>query len=161
LILVAPGPLQAWYREANTYPHLALHGVPADPDSLLPAQLQANAAMFGLLLKEEIRQKAVARLKTTAGRVLTDCTGILEAARQGNVETLFISLEDHLWGKCGQNTAHCRLHESRHYGDEDLLNRMAVSAYLSGAQVLAVEPKQMPFAGEQAAALLRDQRAVM
>jgi hypothetical protein len=75
-------------------------------------------------------------------------------ARQGAVETLFVALNQEVWGKPKVRTSDVEIHETRQPGDRDLLDFAATETFLHGGEVYAVGQQHMPVSSP-AAAMLR------
>jgi Bacterial archaeo-eukaryotic release factor family 3 len=145
--------LLAIYRQANTYPHLLGEGVKGNPDELRAEELHARAWPLVEPHFRQTREEAVARYHQLAGteRVSEDVKAILPAASQGRVETLFVATGIQQWGSVAPETHAVHPHDAAEPGDEDLLDRAAVAALLSGGTVYAVEPDRVPGGGRAAA----------
>lgn len=156
LVLAASEPLDFLYRVANTYRNLVSRGLAGNPDHLSPKELLQQALRIDDLLMDESRQQAIRRYRELvgAGRTADNHQQVLDALEKGQVDTLFISQHDHLWGVFNSETREWEIHEARELGDEDLLDRAAVSAHLAGGKVYAIERESLP-GGTPIAATLR------
>ncbi len=77
-------------------------------------------------------------------RASMDVKTIVAAAARGQVELLFISVDDACWGRFSPAAGGARVHVMQHPGDEDLLRVAARLASQSGATVYAVARELMP-----------------
>lgn len=144
------------YREANMYPHLLDQVVPGNPDRLSAGTLhrQAMAIIEPYFLRG--REEAAARYRDYAGTRLASCTAreIVPAAYLGRVESLFIAIDQELWGTFHPTTNMVHLHCKARYQDDDLLDVAATQTLLHGGSVYAVEQANIP-GGELLTAVFR------
>jgi hypothetical protein len=158
LVLASVEPLSSIYREANTYPRLNPQSVTsASQDYASMQDLHLAALKISKLFYDEApRRQAAARYRELAGsgKSVHDIKQILAAAHQGQIDTLFISIGDHLWGQYNATTSDYRADGQRQPGDDDLLDQAAVEAWLSYGKVFAVQREEIPDQ-EVAAAILR------
>jgi hypothetical protein len=156
LVLAAAEPLEFLYRVANTYRNLLDQGLTGNPDHLSPKELLQQALKIEDLLLDQNRQQALKRYREMAGagRTASNHKQVLAAVEEGQVDTLFISLRDHLWGVYNPDKNEWEVHEARQRGDEDLLDRAAVNTVLTGGKVFALEREALPN-GRPLAATLR------
>jgi hypothetical protein len=78
--------------------------------------------------------------------------GVL-AAVDGRVETLFVALETHRWGRLDPIAREIAIDPELDDENEDLLDRAAVETFLHGGTVYAVDEHRVPGAGVLAALL--------
>jgi hypothetical protein len=81
----------------------------------------------------------------------TELEDIIPAAVYGRVDTLFVPIGAHLWGRYDEESQTVTLHESYENGDDDLLDFAAVHTYLNSGAVHALRPENMPVGGSLAA----------
>lgn len=79
---------------------------------------------------------------------------IIPACVFSRVDTLFVPIGEHRWGRFDPVENTVELHDSQASGDADLLNYAAVHAHLNGATVHALRPENMP-GGRSIAATFR------
>jgi hypothetical protein len=60
------------------------------------------------------------------------------------VETLFVSLDDQVWGAYGREAGITESHEEQQPTDQDLLNLAALATLENGGRVHAVPRGEMP-----------------
>lgn len=84
---------------------------------------------------------------------------VIPGCAYSRVDTLFVPVGEHRWGRFDSDTNTVQVHETQQPGDGDLLNYAAVSAYLNGATVHALTPEKMP-GGRSIAATFRYQADV-
>lgn len=84
---------------------------------------------------------------------------IIPACAYGRVDTLFVPVSEHRWGRFDPDTNTVEVHETRQPDDGDLLDYAAVRAYLNGSTVHVLQPGDMP-GGRSIAATFRYQADV-
>jgi hypothetical protein len=147
------------YRETNGYPFLIDDAIVAgNPESLSPDTLheKAWAIVEPVFLEEE--QEELDRFEQLyyqeEDMASDDLHRIIPGCAYGQVDTLFVPVGEHRWGRFDPDSNTVEVHESQKAGDGDLLNYAAVSAYLNGATVHALTPEKMP-GGRSLAATFR------
>jgi hypothetical protein len=133
------------YREANTYPHLLEEGIEGNPDRLSGQELHDRAwALVGPRFDRKQKQAADQyRQLAGTGRTASELEQVVTAAHRGEVETLFVALGRHRWGRFDAEAGRVEEHEPPQPGDEDLLNCAAVHAQRHGGT--AGDDPQGPF----------------
>jgi hypothetical protein len=146
LVLAAVDYLLPIYREANTYPHLLEEGIEGNPDRLSGQKLHDRARALVGPQFDRGQREAAARYRQLAGtgRTASELERVVEAAHRGEVETLFVALGRHRWGRFDPATGRVEEHERPGPGDEDLLNLAAIHTLRHGRTVYAVGPEQVP-----------------
>jgi hypothetical protein len=157
LILTGPDYLISAYREANTYSNLIDDSISGNPDSYARGELHriAREAMEPYLMRW--RDEALGRFRggMADGRVCTDVAPLLQAATEGRVELLLISLKGELTARHDMESGRVDLHTEYEDGDIDVLDEAVARTILAGGTVYAVEEDEMPVR-LPLAALLRD-----
>jgi hypothetical protein len=82
------------------------------------------------------------------GTASTDPLEVIEAARYGRVDTLFVASDAQLWGRFDEGSQSPELHEIRKRADVDMLDVAAVDAWRTGAVVHVVPAAAVPGGGE-------------
>ena len=146
LLLAAAEPLPGLYRRANTYPYLSEEVIAGNPDESDVRGLQAEAAK---LLAAEFDRRladAAARYRQAAGKGQgsTDLGDVLRAAHIDRIDTAFVALDEHRWGRFDVDEGRMEVHPSQQPGDEDLLDLAAARAALGGGTVHVVPRERMP-----------------
>lgn len=156
LVLAGVDYLFPIYREANTYPYLLGEGISGNPERLSAAELHDRAVEVLQPYFARSREEAVARYRELAGteRVSEDIEAIVPAAVYGRVETLFVAVGSHQWGRYNPSADEVILDSELQPGDEDLLDLASVHTILNRGTVYAVEAGQVP-GGLSVAAVLR------
>jgi len=74
-----------------------------------------------------------------------------EPAEAARIETLFIPVNDVVWGKFDAASGKARIHDARRTGDEDLFDRAVVETIRTGGRVLCLPKEGVPDGGPTAA----------
>lgn len=148
--------LFAAYREVNTYPALMDDCIPGNPESLRPDALHARGMSVAARAFGKAVESALERYRRLAGtdRSSSQIGPVLRAAHEGRVDTLLVAVGIQRWGAYGPSDGSLLLRDEPEPGDEDLLDRAAVSTLASGGSVYAVRPEEMPL-GAPLAAIFR------
>jgi len=158
LVLAADETLQKAYRKANRYDGLLDSGLRGNPERLEAPTLheQAWPRVRGIF-EAPIRQARERFQEAAAGpRAVHEADQALESSLDGQIDTLFVAYDAHVWGRFDPASRMIERHESPAPDDEELLDRAAVQTYLHGGTVYAVSREAMPeSAGTSIAAILR------
>ncbi len=158
LVLAGVDYLLPIYREANTYPHLVEEGITGSPDGLSDKELHQRAWAVVEPYFARTQAQAVARYEELAGRdeggASNDVVGVVRAAHEGRVATLFVARDVQLWGVYRAHSHKVHVHPSRQPGDQDLLDVAAVQTFLNGGTVYVVDRDAVP-GGDVLAAIYR------
>ena len=84
-------------------------------------------------------------------RASNDLTKILNAAYTGRVASLFVPLGIQRGSKFGHESGNVEIKEQAGPDVEDLLDQSAVQTFLTGGEVFAVDPADVPGDGTLAA----------
>lgn len=159
LVLAGVAEYLPLYAEVSDYPHLVDHDiVSGNPEPLGIEELHAAAweivePVFRSAQSES--QDQFEQLYYQDGDLASDdFHEIIPASVYSRVDTLFVPIGQHRWGRFDPQNNEVELHETMEPGDEDLLNHAAVHAYLNGATVHALKPENMP-GGRSVAATFR------
>lgn len=146
LVLAAVEPSASVYRQANHYRFLHGEYVQGNPDETKQRDLHEQVwSMMEPTLRQRLDAER-ARYAEAAGSGLAsaDLREVLIAARNGQIQTLFVREGGPIWGRFDRNAGEVAVHEERQKGDDDLLNVAARDALVSGAVVLPVSAADMP-----------------
>ncbi len=107
LVLVGLDRLVAVFREVNTSPDLMDEAVLQDPGQLSTAELHAKAWP---LVEQRLREQRSAVMERLGelrgtGRASSDPGAIAEAASQGRVDTLFLTVDPWCWNRVSEGSA--------------------------------------------------------
>lgn len=156
LILAGVDFLLPIYREVNSHPSLLDEAVVGSPENTREAVIAGEALRIASAQLARQREAAAERIDDLWGseRTTADLEKLVPAAYHGRVETLFVALDEAVWGVYDAGSDTLQRHVKRHPDDEDLLDAAAFEALFSGAEVYAVPAEQIPH-GTEAVALLR------
>jgi hypothetical protein len=156
LVLAGPDYERAIFRAITRYPALVEEGIPGSPDRVRAETLHARAWPLVEPIFQRDRQEAAVRYRQLegTGRTSADLAETVRAAHRGQVDVLFLWVDDERWGTFDPATGRVTTSEVRGPGDEDLLELAAAGTYLNGGTVYAVPSHGMPD-GAASAAILR------
>jgi hypothetical protein len=149
--------LVSTYRQANTYQHLVEDSISGNPYSYSRDDLHRAASTAMELHLMRWRGEALARFSrgSEEGRVSTDVAPLLQAAGEGRIEMLLVSLGAELFARHDLESGRVDLHTQYQDGDMDVLDEAVVRTVLSGGEVYGIEEDEMPM-NLPLVALLRD-----
>jgi hypothetical protein len=149
MVLAAVEHLSPIYRKANTYPQLVDEVLPGSPEGLSPHELHARAWPIVEPLFLRAQREAVAGYDRLAGTGQTsqDPQDIVRAAKDGRIETLFIS--HHPAGPSG--AAGDVPISDGDGGLRDVLELATVTALSKGGTVYVFPAGEVPGGGNAAA----------
>ena len=155
LVLAGVDYLLPLYREITEYPHVVSGGVVGSPEHVSVGQLHAEAWKLVALQFSRQKSEAKARYLSVADtpQGSSDVKRVIRAAHQGRVDSLFVSLGEHLWGQWDPETDAIHVADKSRAGDIDLLDAAAAQAWMHGGTVFAVPPGEVPGGGKLAAVL--------
>jgi hypothetical protein len=156
LVLAGPDYERAIFRAITRYPALVEEGIPGSPDRVRGEALHARAWPLVEPIFQRGRTEAAARYRQLegTGRTSADLAETVRAAHRGQVDVLFVWMDEERWGTFDRTTGGVMTSEVRGPGDEDLLELAAVGTFLNRGTVYAVPSHGMPD-GMAVAAILR------
>ncbi|MFW5837321.1 MAG: hypothetical protein ACOCVM_04890 [Desulfovibrionaceae bacterium] len=155
LILAGQKHLLPLYRKINSYPHLLKEAVTVNPEQMDSDELRKEALRLVEPYFERETQAALDNFHRLHGTGLT-AKGLeetLKAAHHGRVETLFITLSNHVWGIFRED-GEVEVHEEQRPDNEDLVNLAAIKTLGAGGSVYGLKQSETP-TSEHLAAILR------
>lgn len=152
LVLAGVEYLLPLYRRATSCPHVLDEAIAGNPDNVQDRELHARA---WAIVEQRVLAGRAAELEryrelAPKGRASSDLDEIAAALRQARVEVLFIAEDAVVWGRDGEDGSWI-VHEAPQPGDEDLLDRAAVEAVRTGADVYSLPHDELPVPSAQAA----------
>ena len=164
LVLAGVSEYLPLYQGVNSYSNLVEDDIVAgNPEHLDMKELHNEAWDIVESVLQDRQREEMDRFRETyhqnGGLASSDFHEILPACAYGRVETLFVPVGQYRWGRFDPETNTVEVHDSQQPGDGDLLNYAAVSAYMNGARVHALQPANMP-GGRSVAATFRYQADV-
>jgi len=145
LVIAGVDFLHALYHEVNTHKGLLKKGVTGNPDSYSIGELHAKSWALVSEVFDKEQDEAVKQLDHLNGssKVLTDMDHVLPAAVEGRLETLFISVDEHIWGRYDVTNAGMRL-ELDGETSEDLIDLAAVKTLFQSGKVYGMNRNEVP-----------------
>jgi hypothetical protein len=156
LVLAGPDYELAIFRAITRYPGLVEEGIPGSPDRVRAETLHARAWPLVAPIFQQARHEAAARYRQLegTGKTSADLAETVRAAHRGQVDVLFVWVDEEKWGTFDHATGRVTTRDVRRPGDEDLLELAAVGTFLNRGTVYAVPSHGMPD-GAASAAILR------
>ncbi len=157
MLLAGPNDLVSLYRQVNTYPYLVQDATSGNPGSYPRDRIYrlARKTMEAHLLR--LKEEVLGRFKkgADAGKICTDIAPLLQAATEGRVEFLLLSLKGELTARHDMESGRVDLHADHQEGDLDLVDEAVARTILTGGRIVVVESDDMP-SGLPLAAFLRE-----
>ena len=134
------------YRQANTYPYLLHQGVPGNPDKLSSDVLHEEAWAVVKPYFQKVQERTAAQYRDNVGtaRTSNDIREIMPAAYYGQIGSLFVAIDQELWGNFDPTSNTIHVHKEARFRDDDLLDEAATQTILHGGSVYAVEQAKVP-----------------
>lgn len=137
--------LHPLYHEVNTHPGLLKRGVHGHSDSFSAEELHSRS--WDIVQEVFSREQEKARKAFTelngSSRVVHRIEDVVPAAAQGKLETLFMAVDDAVWGRYNEGSSEIRV---EHDGEtaEDLLDLAGLRTLLKGGKVFGVKREEVP-----------------
>ncbi len=135
------------YQQANSYSHLVEKSfVPGNIDEADEQKLLQNAweVIEPYFRNDYEKSKERYQEMKSTEKVSDEVRNIVPAAAFKRVDTLFVALNQHVWGKYDPAEDRVDLHAEQHLHDDDLLDFSASHTIRNGGTVYAVEQEQLP-----------------
>lgn len=155
VVLAAVEYLIPLYLEVTDYPHILEEGVTGSPEEMSPSELHDRA--WGIVAPrfQQERREAERRFRQLYGQgsalASRDVAEVVRAAYAQRVDTLFVPVGLHRWGRFDASSLAVERHEEEQVGDDDLLDLAAVHTYVNSGTVYALDAAEVPGGGEVAA----------
>jgi hypothetical protein len=146
LVVAAVEYLIPIFRQACTYAHVVVQGIPGNPEHVGDRDL----AERGWPLVEPIirvdRRMAMATYRQLegTGRTARGLDAVVPAAAAGGVGVLFVAIDRDVWGRYDPASAQVTVHPTLQPGDDELTNLAAIGALRHGRPVYALPAAEMP-----------------
>lgn len=146
--------MRALFKETTSHPAVMAQGISGNPELLSKEQLHSQAWTIVEPYFDKAQEEALAKYRQLIGsvRVSDDIEGILNAAYAGRIETLFVSKDQHVWGRYDAQAKLLYLHKTQEPGDEDVLDLAALRTLVHNGAVYALKSDKMPTKAAGAAA---------
>jgi hypothetical protein len=145
------------YREACTYDNILEDSLPGNPDKENLKELHQRACQIATPIFEESQKKVFEKFEQLNGQQSTlatsDLKAAVRAAKFGQVETMFVPLDEQKWGRYDTGSNKVILESEPGPESEDLLDLAAAETILNSGQVFAVPREELPGDGDLAAIL--------
>lgn len=150
------------YRQINSYQNLVEDSIQGNPFSYSRDDLHRTACTVMESHLMRWREDATMRFRrgTEEGKVCTDVAPLLQAAGEGGIEMLLVSLSGELFARHDLESGRVDLHTQYQDGDVDILDEAVVLTVLTGGEVFGMEADEMPV-NFPLAALLKDDRSTV
>lgn len=144
------------YRRISELPAIQGEALVGAPDELGITELRQRAWPLVRPRLVERRQQDLGRFQDLASgsEAVTDLRELFPAAFEGRVETLFVAVDEQLWGHYQGESDRFELTNGPDDGAHDLLDDLTAMSLTRGAAVHGLPRTQMPH-GQLAAAILR------
>lgn len=153
LILAGVEYLTAMYQRATSYRYLLNQVIRGNPDQMTPLELHAVAWPLAARYFARAEADAAQLCHVAAPGTSSDLPQIVQAAFEGRIESVFVPVGIHKWGRFDPESFSTEVHPNRRPGDRDLLDLVALQSLATGGEVFAVAPGEVPGGGEIAATL--------
>ena len=157
MILAGVDDILSICREACTYENILADGLHGNPEKEDLTELHKGACQIATPLFEESQKKAFDKFKELNGQqsdlAVNDLKRALRAAKFGQVETMFVPLNEEKWGRYEAEKDNVILESQPGPESDDLLDLAAAETILNSGQVYAVPREQLPGGGDVAAVL--------
>jgi len=156
VVLAGVDEITAEFRRVSKYPRLAATTVSGNVESESDSTLaeRAHDAVLPELRKASASALERARELLHTERTVSSMEGIVQAAIDGRVDTLFLQRGARRWGSYDAGSRTVQLDQGQSEQNEDLLDLAALKTHLQGGMLVFVEAGDMPIEGA-ALALLR------
>ena len=155
VVLAAVDYIMAMYRDVSSYRNLAPEGVVGSPEELSPKELHERAWKIVAPRFQDARREAEERFRKLYGDgsalASADVAETVRAAFAERVDTLFVAVGQHRWGRFDPSDFSVEQHDEEQLGDDDLLDLAAEQTFLNSGTVYAVEQSEVPGGGVVAA----------
>lgn len=146
LILAGVSALLAAYRRTSEYQEILEDEVAGNADEATAAELHEKALPIFEAHAQEKRHAALAELRRGAidKPVVEDLEETVIAAGDGRIGRLFVASDTERWGRYDASSRAVETSDERRASEDDLLDRAAAAAWMSGAMVYAIPADDLP-----------------
>jgi hypothetical protein len=155
LVLAGVDSIVRLYREACAYGQVVAQTIFGSPEEMRAEDLHQKAWPLVEPIFQREQQEALGKYGSLSGtdQAVAQVRPILEAARHGRVDTLFVSAGEKLWGQLDRQSETLHIHREPEPQDRDLLDWAAVETLIHGGAVHVLEASLMPEEALMAATL--------
>jgi hypothetical protein len=146
LILACVDYLEPIYREANTYPHLFDRHISGNHENtnMLTLHNAARDILGDHFKKDKKARHEDYQEKVHKGLASYEEKKVIPAAIVGQVDTLFIRKDDHLWGVYDAEKHSIKTDNEKKINNACLLNKAAIETIKNSGKVFLMESEEMP-----------------
>jgi hypothetical protein len=145
------------FREACTYDNILEDSVHGNPDKEDLMEIHKRACQIVAPIFEASQKRAFEKFRQLNGQqsalAVSDVETAVKAAKFGQVETIFVPINEQKWGRYDAENNQVILAAEPGMENEELLDLAAAETILNSGQVFAVPREQLPGDGELAAIL--------
>lgn len=134
------------YKEISDYGSLYEEGLPGNHDLERPEEIHEKAWALLKPYFDKTRKKAEEKYHELKSNHLAtaELPEVLKAAASGRVDTLFVDLKDHMWGRYSPESGAIYIEDQPEMESVDLLDDAAINTINKGGTVYAVESDEIP-----------------
>lgn len=156
LVLAGVDYLLTIFQEVSSYDDLLEEQITGNPEQWSEEMLHRQAwdLVQPKFQREQEEALSLYRHFAHTDRTSGEIGAVVRAARYGQVDTLFVALDEQRWGQFDPASQTVELHEERELGDADLLDLAALHTIWNQGEVYALARAEMP-AEVPLAAILR------
>jgi len=140
LVLMGPDAEIGLYRELNHYPHLFEDSIRFNPSNLSDDERDSHITDWVREWEQSHLQQLLSDLENHLAhdKGSTDLKELAAAALTGRVATLFVRSNAEQFGSYDLETDKLVLHDQYQPGDDELVNMIATSAVMNGADIYSL-----------------------
>lgn len=156
MVLAGVEPLNPIYKEANSYPALLDNTINKNPQDLSVKELHQLSWEIVKPVFDKAENNAREKFQQFNGNdlVSSNLEEIIKSVYQNRVDSLFVELNSHLWGRYLEDKNEIIIDNAPGEENEDLLDLAAVKTFMTGGKVFVIKRDEMPN-GSPACALFR------
>ncbi|WP_029031364.1 hypothetical protein [Salinarimonas rosea] len=156
LVLAGVESILGFYREVNTYPHLAEEAIAGNQSRTGDEEIAERARAIVDARFDRALAEALARVDElrNVGKGSSDLSEIARAAEEGRVDTLVVSLDETVYGRLEDGIGSFVPGEEASVATYDVLDEIVGRTVRTGGRVLAAHADRLP-EGLKAAATFR------
>lgn len=155
LLLAGVEDLLPLYREASTYRHIVGEELRGSYEQMEPPALYKTAMeKMEPFFKRQLKRSLISyfdRLSTAFSAPIAE--EVIPAAFYGQIETLFIRENAHLWGHFDEMANKLVIHETREAGDDCLIDKTVLQTITHSGEIYVLCREDMPSESPMAAVL--------
>lgn len=146
LILAGVSRLLAAYRRASEYQEILDDEIAGNADEATADELHAQALPIFEAHAQRRRRAALAEMRRGEidKPVVEDLGETVIAAEDGRIGRLFVASDTERWGRYDASSRAVETSDERESCENDLLDRAAAAAWMSGAMVYAIPADDLP-----------------